>query len=101
MPINTDRVSKLHEWKGFKGQESYNFVNMDYNKSRMNNFLFAQTTYINTLKTYAWVNTAFQNAMEHLILTQSSMKRGIRIWVQQGVKAIIKEMKQLYDREVV
>ena len=53
------------------------------------------------MNTYGEVNSAVQSAAEHLALTQLVMKAGVRAWGQDGVEAIIKEMKQFHDREVV
>ena len=64
-------------------------------------FLHAQTAYINSLSTLNEVNSAIQHAAEHLAFTQLGMKAGIKTWGQEGVDAIIKEMKQFHDREVV
>ena len=51
------------------------------------------TTYVNTMNTYAEVNTTIQYAAEHLVLTQMTMRRGIKAFGQAGVDAIYKEMK--------
>ena len=53
------------------------------------------------MNTYGEVNSAVQSAAEHLALTQLGMKAGVCAWGQDGVEAIIKEMKQFHDREVV
>ena len=53
------------------------------------------------MNTYSEVNSAVQSAAEHLALTQLGMKAGVRAWGQDGVEAIIKEMRQFHDREVV
>lgn len=60
-----------------------------------------QTAYINSLITYSEVNTAIELAVEHLVLTQVCMKVGVCIWGQQRVEAIVKEMRQFHDQEVV
>lgn len=64
-------------------------------------YLCAQTTYINSMNTFNQVNDAAQHAAEHLILTQLGMKAGIKAYGEDGIKAILKEMKQFHDREVV
>ena len=64
-------------------------------------FLHAQTVYINTMTTFSDVNTVVQLAADHLVLTQLGMKAGVCVWGQDGVEAIIKEMRQFHDREVV
>ena len=53
-----------------------------------------------TIVAYSEVNLATQHAVEHLILTQVGMKKGIKIWGEKGVTAITKEMKQFHDRNV-
>ena len=53
------------------------------------------------MHTYNEVNIATQHAIEHLIFTQVGMKKGIKLWGEKGVDAIIKEMKQFHDRNVV
>ena len=67
----------------------------------MNDFLCAQSTYIASLHTYTEVNNSIEHAINHIILTQVGMKKGIKLWGEQGVDAIITEMKQFHDREVV
>ena len=64
-------------------------------------FLCVQTTYINSLNTYAEVNAASQNIVEHLILTKVGMKVRVRIWGESSVEVILRKMKQFQDREVV
>ena len=63
--------------------------------------LHAHTVYINSLSTFNEVNSAIQYTAEHFALTQLRMKEGIKTWGQEGVNAIIKEMKQFYGREIV
>ena len=53
--------------------------------------LCAQTTYINSLNTHSEINSAVQHAIEHLILTQVGMKKGVKLWGKRGVDAIFKE----------
>ena len=67
----------------------------------MDEFLCAQTTYINSLHTFAEVNQATECAINHLIMTQVGMKKGVRLWGEQGIEAVIAEMKQFHDRGVV
>ena len=62
-------------------------------ETKVDAFLCAQTAYINAMETYSEVNTATQYAVEHLILTQVGMKKGINIWGEKGVDAILREMK--------
>ena len=42
-----------------------------------------------------------QYAIEHLILTQVGMRKGVKLWGERGVDAIFKEIKQFHDRGVV
>jgi len=63
-------------------------------------FLCAQTIFVNTLTTHAEINDAVQHAVEHLIITQAGMKNGINLW-GKGVDSILKEMNQFHDRDAV
>lgn len=63
-------------------------------------FLCAQTTCINLLVTYNEVNLVTQHTVERIIFTQVGTKKGIRLWGERDVAAIMKEMKQFYDRNV-
>ena len=45
------------------------------------------------MDTCSEVNAVVQSAAEHLALTQLGMKAGVRAWGQDGVEAIIKEIK--------
>ena len=47
------------------------------------------------------VDTAINNTIYHIVLTQLEMKAGIRTYDEAGVRLIFKEMKQFHDREVV
>jgi hypothetical protein len=40
-------------------------------------------------------------AMEHIALTQYSVKKGLKIFGEPGAEAVVKEMQQLHDREVM
>ena len=42
-----------------------------------------------------------QYAVNHLIMTQMGMNAGIKAFGQSGIDAVMKEMKQFHDREVV
>ena len=98
------RVSKPHVWKGFEGKENYSFTTTKDNAikgSTVTGYLCAQTAYINSLKTYSEVSRAPTHAIEHLVLTQVGMQQGIKLWGERGVKAILKEMKQFHERNVV
>ena len=65
-------------------------------------YVNAITSYINYLNCYNEVNKKIiQYAIEHLILTQVGMNRGVKMFGKNGVNAIFKEMKQFNDREVV
>ena len=61
----------------------------------------AQTTYVEAMKTVAEVDTAVMCAINHIILTQIGIKKGIKTFGEAGVRSIYKEMKQFHDREVV
>jgi Reverse transcriptase (RNA-dependent DNA polymerase) len=39
--------------------------------------------------------------LESIVMTQHSVRKGLRIFGEAGVDAVLKELKQLYDREVV
>ena len=47
------------------------------------------------------MDSAVQIAVDHLALTQMGIKTGIEMWGKDGVDAMIREMKQLHDHEVV
>ena len=53
----------------------------------------AVTTYIDSLQSFAQAENLYQFATEHLILTQMGMSAGIKAFGQDGVNAIVKEMK--------
>ena len=57
--------------------------------------------YVNSVNTYNEINTSITSAIHHLVLTQLGMKAGIKLWGEDGVRAIVKEMKQFNDRKVV
>ncbi len=40
-------------------------------------------------------------ALEHTVLTQYSVKKGLRIFGEKGAEAVVKEMKQLHERKVI
>ena len=67
----------------------------------MDNFLMAQTAYISSMQTIAQVDEAVVCAINHVVLTQMGMKKGIKVFGEAGVRSIFKEMKQFHDREVV
>ena len=64
-------------------------------------FVNVMTTYAQAQTSYANSRNLLQYAVEHLILTQLGMNAGIKAFGQPGVDAIIREMKQFHDREVV
>ena len=39
--------------------------------------------------------------LESIAMTQHSMKKGVKLFGQSGVDAILKELKQLHDRKVL
>lgn len=47
------------------------------------------------------MSTAIQHAVEHLAFTQLGMNTGIKMWGQDSVEAIVKEMKQFHDRYII
>ena len=67
----------------------------------MDNYLMAQTSYINAMQTIAEVGAAIDNAIHHIVLTQMGMKAGIRAYGEESVELILKETNQFHDREVV
>ena len=64
----------------------YNFLRSD--NEGMENFLMAQTTYVKAVKTIAEVDTAVMCAINHIILTQLGMKKGIKTFGEAGVRSI-------------
>ena len=66
----------------------------------MDNFLMAQTAYVAAMQTVAQVDTVVTCAINHIILTQLRMKKGIKKFGEAGVRSIYKEMKQFHDRGV-
>jgi hypothetical protein len=38
--------------------------------------------------------------LEHTVLTQHNMRKGIELFGDDGVNAVLKELKQLHDRQV-
>ena len=53
------------------------------------------------MKTSAQVNEAVGCDINHILLTQLIMKKGIKFFGEAGVRSIHKEMKQVHGREVV
>ena len=49
----------------------------------------------------AEVEAAIDDTIHHIVLTQIGTKAGIRAYGEEGVKSILKEIKQFHDREVV
>ena len=95
----TTRSGRVIRRPGLQGRSfepdgnKHNFATNNSSKTpTVYGFLCAQTTYINSLTTFGEVNTATQYATEYLILTQVGMKRGIKLWGEDSVAAIIKEM---------
>ena len=54
--------------------DSYQFTNMG---EYMNNFLMAQTAYVQSMEAIAEVDTVINSAIHHILLTQLGMKTGI------------------------
>ena len=67
----------------------------------MDNYLMAQTSYVESMQTITEVDGVIDHAIHHIVLTQLGMKAGIRAFGEAGVRSILKEMKQFHDREVV
>ena len=61
----------------------------------------ALATYIESQQAYVVANNLMQFAAEYLLLTQMGMNTRIKEFGQKGIDTIIKEMRQLHDREVV
>ena len=79
-----------------------NDVEIGANKApTVNHYLNEVTAYVNTMHTFIEVNNTIQHAAEHLTCTQVIMQKGLRMFGQPAVDAIMKEMKQFNDREVV
>ena len=49
----------------------------------MDNFLLAQTTYIESMETIAQVDEVVDSAINHIVLTQLGMKKGIKTFDQE------------------
>ena len=64
-------------------------------------YLNVVKSYVNSLKYYDKVNITICSAIEHLILTQVGMNKGVQKYGDKDIGAIFKEMKQFNDREVV
>ena len=60
---------------------------------------FAQ--YVESRLAYVDATNNMQFAADHLLFTQLCMNAGIKAFGQKGVDAVVKEMKQFHDREVV
>ena len=67
----------------------------------MEAYLCTHTVYTNSLVTYSELNLATQHIIEHLIFIQVGMKKGIELWGEKGVTAIMKDIKKFYDRNIV
>ena len=66
-----------------------------------NKYLNAMVVYMESHSTFAQLINLLQFAADHLLLTQLGMKAGIKAFGQKGVNAVVKEMQQFHDREVV
>ena len=67
----------------------------------INSFLCTQSTYIDSVYKCTEVNNFIERAINHIILKQVGLKKGIKLLGERGVDAIITEMKQFHDRGVV
>jgi hypothetical protein len=41
------------------------------------------------------------NILEHIVMTQHSIKKGLKIFGKDGENAVISEMQQLHDMECI
>ena len=78
--------------------DGYQFTNIGED---MDKFLMEQTAYVVAMQTVAQVDTAVVCAINHIILTQLGMKKGIKTFGEAGVRSMYKGMKQFHDRELV
>ena len=76
-------------------------IELNNKSENVEEFLCTHTIYANSLVTYSEVTLATQHAIEHLIFTHVGTKKGIKLWGEKVVTAIMKEMKQFHDRNVV
>jgi len=53
--------------------------------------------YLNGIATYYQPERAATYLVNHIVLTQYGMQKGIKVFGQAGVNAIIKEMQQFED----
>ena len=70
--------------------EGYHLTNIGED---MYNFLMVQTTYVASMRTVAKIDTVIPCAINHVILTQLGMKKGIKKIGEAGVHSFYKEMK--------
>ena len=87
-------------------EEGYELVNNDNEELLMEEgerigFVNLLNTYEQSQRAYAETSNKLQFAVEHLVLTQMGMNAGIKAFGQPGVDAVLREMKQFHDREVV
>jgi len=47
------------------------------------------------------INADLQHPMNHISLTQYNVKKGLKLFGQDGVDAVLKEVQQLHDRDVL
>ena len=64
-------------------------------------YLNVLATFVNSVDSYAHARNLMQHTADHLLLTQLSMKAGIKAFGQQGVDAVVEEMRQFHYREIV
>jgi len=57
--------------------------------------------YLNAIATYHAPENAMQYLVNHIILVQHGLKKGIKIFGESGLEAIQKEMQQFNDRKVI
>lgn len=57
--------------------------------------------YINSIVAYSNPEHVTSFFIKHVKLTQYGMKKGLRIWGEQAVKAVQKEMKQFHNQVIM
>ena len=59
----------------------------------MDQFLIAQTSYIESIQTVAQLDEAVGYMIIHIVLTRLGTKKGIKTFKEAGICSIYKEMK--------
>ena len=100
-PITSTRLGRHIRLSKVNPDEGYQFTEVQMKYRSVTEYIHAQTAYINSMATYSEFNAASQHAIEHLILTQVAMKKVMKLWGEKGVEAIMKEMQQFHNRNIV